>query len=112
MAYDENLTQQMRAALASFDGITEKRMMGGICFFLHGNMISGADRTRQAERRYMFRVGKGNDAASALPGGVRMIQGNRPMTGFYFVNGDLCDDTLLKRWLDVALNHARGLPPK
>ncbi len=33
MAYDEALTQRMRKALKSTEGITEKRMMGGVCFF-------------------------------------------------------------------------------
>lgn len=43
----------MRAALAGVSGVVEKRMMGGVCFLVNGNMLGGADKGR-----YMFRVGK------------------------------------------------------
>lgn len=110
--FDEALTRHMRAALGNGPGISEKRMMGGVCFFLHGNMVCGADRSKEGERRFMFRVGKGNEAAAALPQGVPMVLGDRPMPGFYFVDGDRCDDDLLRRWLELALAHARSVPPK
>ena len=112
MAFDEALTQRMRTALGEGPGLSEKRMMGGVCFFLDGNMICGADRSKEGERRFMFRVGKENDVAVALPQGTLMFLGDRPMPGFYFVDGDRCDDELLWRWLEVALSHARSLPPK
>lgn len=112
MAFDEALTLRMRTALGDGPDISEKRMMGGVCFFLQGNMVSGADRSKLGERRFMFRVGKGNEAAASLPQGVPMVLGERPMPGFCFVDGDRCDDGLLRRWLALALAHARSLPPK
>lgn len=112
VAFDEALTNRMRAAFGERESITEKRMMGGVCFFLGGNMVCGADRSKEGERRFMFRVGKGNAAAAALPQGTPMFLGDRPMRGFYFVDGERRDDELLHRWLDVALSHARSLPPK
>lgn len=112
MAFDEALAQRMRVGLGNDPAISEKRMMGGVCFFEHDHMVCGADRSKQGERRFMFRVGKGNGAAAALPQGVPMILGDRPMPGFYFVDGERCDDDLLRRWLEVALAHARSLPPK
>ena len=112
MAFDEPLTTRLRAALGGGPDISEKRMMGGVCFFLNGNMVCGADRSKQGERRLMFRVGKDNRAAAAMPGGAPMVMGDRPMHGFYFVDADRCDDDLLKRWLALALAHARSLPPK
>lgn len=112
MAFDDALTLRMRAALGEHQDISEKRMMGGICFFLHGNMVCGADRSKGGERRFMFRVGKANETAAGLPQGVPIILGDRPMPGFYFVDGDRCDDDLLRRWLELALAHARSLPSK
>ena len=44
MPVDEALTARMRDALAAHVGISEKKMMGGTCFFLNGNMLSGARR--------------------------------------------------------------------
>ncbi len=112
MAYDHELAGRMRDALTGTGDITERRMMGGLCFFLNGNMVCGADRSKAGERRLMFRVGKGNDRAVDLPGAVMVRLGGRPMPGFFFVDADHCDDALLSRWLDLALTHARGLPPK
>ena len=62
MAYDEDLTNRMRTALDGVDETSEKRMMGGVCFFLNGNMLSGADRSKDGVRRFMFRVGKDKHA--------------------------------------------------
>ncbi|MCA3255228.1 MAG: TfoX/Sxy family protein [Alphaproteobacteria bacterium] len=112
MAYDEELAHRMRVAMPSGPAITEKRMMGGVCFFLDGNMVGGADRSKSGERRLMFRVGKGNELAAGLPGGLPMFLGERPMPGFYFVDAEQCDDALLGQWLTVALDHAASLPPK
>ena len=63
MGYDESLAQTMRAALGQGGGISEKRMMGAICFFLNGNMVGGVDRPKGGTDRFMFRVGKNNEAA-------------------------------------------------
>ncbi|MDO7837189.1 TfoX/Sxy family protein [Sphingobium sp. HBC34] len=112
MAYDEELARRMRLAVPDALAITEKRMMGGVCFFLNGNMIGGADQSKEGERRLMFRVGKANEAAAKLPGGLPMFLGERPMPGFYFVDADQCDDALLGQWLAVALDHAGSFPPK
>ena len=78
MAFDESLTLRLRAALGNGPDLSEKRMMGGVCFFRHGNMVCGADRSKQGERRFMFRVGKGNEAAATLPEGVPMVLGEPP----------------------------------
>lgn len=112
MAYDELPAMRMRDALGAIKGLAEKRMMGGVCFLLNGNMICGADRTKGGTRRFMFRVGKDNVAATRLPGGEPMVLGDRPMRGFYFVSADTCSNKNLARWLDAALAHARILPPK
>lgn len=41
MAFDESLAQRIRQALTRKKGITEKKMFGGIVFFLNGNMLVG-----------------------------------------------------------------------
>lgn len=113
MAQDPELADRMRAALGGGAGYSEKRMMGGTCFFLHGNMVGGADRAKDGQRRFMFRVGKDNADRAAELGALKpMSLGDRIMPGFYFVDAERCDAALLGRWLDLALEHARGLPPK
>ncbi len=103
----------MRTALGEGADITEKRMMGGTCFFLDGNMVGGADRAKDGQRRFMFRVGKANaDHAAELGALGPLLLGDRIMPGFYFVDAERCDAALLAQWLDLALEHARSLPPK
>ena len=113
MAIDEELTTRFRTLLEGQPGLSEKKMMGGVCFFINGNMLGGADCSKTGERRFMFRVGKQNVAeAEALLGGEQMIQGTRHMTGFYFVNAEEQPDIVIKEWVKLAVKHAAGLPAK
>jgi hypothetical protein len=41
MAYDEGLAHRVREALAERTDLTEKKMFGGLCFLLGGNMCCG-----------------------------------------------------------------------
>ena len=113
MAYDEELTNRFREFVDGLPGLSEKRMMGGICFMLHGNMIGGADRSKEGVPRFMFRVGKENEArASALPGAEPMVQGGRRMSGFFFVNAEDHEDGTIREWLQLAVGDAMTLPEK
>lgn len=113
MAHDQLLSMKFRDALGSLAGVTEKRMMGGICFFLDGNMIGGADRTKSGTGRFMFRVGKDNEAeALRRPGAAVVEQGGRRMGGLIFVDDAACDAAALVEWLALALSYVRTLPPK
>ena len=113
MPVDEVLNARMRRALAAHAGISEKRMMGGVCFLLNGNMIGGADRPKDGTPRLMFRVGKDNQAeADKLPGAQPMEMGGRRMSGFYFVDAEDCDEDALKQWMSQALKFVTTLPPK
>ncbi|MDD9908982.1 MAG: TfoX/Sxy family protein [Ahrensia sp.] len=113
MAFDEETTARFRDALGGMEGIAEKRMMGGTCFMLDGNMLGGASRAKAGQRRFMFRIGKDNVAkGDDLPGGQRVVMGKRPMNGFFHVDADECSDDLLKRWLSLALEFNAELPPK
>lgn len=113
MALDEDLNDRLRSHLGNRSGLSEKRMMGGLCFLLNGHMICGADRTREGARRFIFRVGKDNhDKGSALPGAVPMVQGGRTMSGLFFVGDDEASDEVLTAWLDLAVGNALALPPK
>ena len=41
MAFDEGLAQRVREILEEKQGFEEKKMFGGICFMLQGNMACG-----------------------------------------------------------------------
>lgn len=113
MPHDEELSQRMRDALMAHAGISEKRMMGGLCFFLNGHMLSGARRDKDGVRRFMFRVGKQNEqAALSDPNTSPVIHGTRKLGGFIHVIDTDCNDVDLQRWLSMCLAHAAALPPK
>ena len=42
MAYDEHLAERVRALLEHDDGLTEKKMFGGLAFLIGGNMAVAA----------------------------------------------------------------------
>ncbi len=41
MAYDESVAQRVREAIKDRDGLSERKMFGGLCLMLHGNMFAG-----------------------------------------------------------------------
>lgn len=118
MAYDELTTERFRDALHAHLGgegeVEEKRMMGGICFMLNGNMVGGADVEKSTGlRRFMFRMGKENQAAGELlPGAQPMVMGGRQMRGFFFVEEENCDEEALAKWMATTIGFVKRLPPK
>ena len=44
MPYNETLAGILRDELARLEGVTEKKMFGGLCFMLNGNMLCGVDK--------------------------------------------------------------------
>ena len=109
MAYDEGLAHLMRDDLSEEPGITEKKMFGGLCFLLHGNMVCGVHKDGG-----MFRVCKPREAAAlAIEGAREMNFTGRRMGGFVDVDADLMgDDSRRLQMMDLALTNARALPPK
>ena len=87
--------------------------MGGVCFFLHGNMIGGADRDVSRGGRLMFRVGKERERdALQRAGAYPVILGGRRMGGLIFVDESACDTAALGRWTALAMEFVATLPPK
>lgn len=109
MAYDEGLAAMLRDDIAEMHGITEKKMFGGLCFLLNGNMVCGVH-----SGGAMFRVGKPAQAAAmAIEGAGPMTFTGRKMGGMIDVSDDaLSDDTKRNIWMDMAIKNAASLPPK
>ena len=55
MAYDESLDARVRGVRSPVAGFSEKKMFGGPCFLIHGNMCCGVLKDelegREARRR-------------------------------------------------------------
>ncbi len=113
MAHDELLSMRFRDALPPRKGYTEKKMMGALCFMLNGNMIGGADRTKDGQGRFLFRIGKDNyENALERKGARPMIMGGRTMSGFVFVDEKDCKAKALSDWIHLALAFVETLPKK
>jgi len=114
MPADDELNKRFYKALGRRKGVTEKRMMGGICFMLNGNMLGGADRDNKTQHgRFMFRVGKENESeALSFPGTNIVEQGGRRMGGMIFVEADSCSEPDLKSLAKLALGFVNTLPEK
>lgn len=109
MAFDAGLAQLMRDDLAGLDGLSEKKMFGGLCFLQHGHMICGVHKDGA-----MYRVGKPREAAArAVPGAGPMLFTGKPMGGMIDVDADaMADDTRRQIWTELALINVASLPPK
>jgi hypothetical protein len=98
----------MRVALKARTGITERKMFGGYCWMLRGNMLCGVE-----VGRFMFRVGKELEPeALARSGAMPMDITGRPMRGFVWVRADAARGKALTQWIDLAAQFVGALPPK
>ena len=112
MERDINLIDDMRNRLEGLQGLSEKKMMGGHCFMLNGNMVGGAGCNEAGDSRYMLRVGKDNSArAEALAGGEPLVKGGRRMGGMYLVDPDQPEE-VIGEWVSLAVGNALSLPAK
>jgi TfoX/Sxy family transcriptional regulator of competence genes len=104
VAYDEALADRVRSALSGEDGVTERKMFGGIAFMIAGNMALGV-----RDGDLMVRLGADDvEEALAQPHTRQSMMGERPMKGIILVS----QDADLGAWIARGVEHARGLPPK
>ena len=109
MAYDEGHLALLRDDLVDEPGIVEKKMFGGVCFLLHGNMLCGVFRMGG-----MVRVGKVRVAEALEMDGVEPMDMNgRKMGGFVRIEDPAFDDEALMRALiGMAFSFVAPMPPK
>jgi TfoX/Sxy family transcriptional regulator of competence genes len=105
---NDALAARLRRALAGRRGVTEKKMFGGVCFLVRGNMLCGT-----GKQDFMFRVGKAQDAkALSRPGARPMDFTGRPFPGFVWVDPASCNARQLKSWIALAEKYVGKLPAK
>jgi hypothetical protein len=109
VAYDEELTERVRDALALREQLVERRMFGGIAFMLAGNMACGVlgDEliVRAGPEEYERALAERHTRSFDFTG--------RPMKGFVVVSPEGIEaDDALAGWIDVGADFASSLPPK
>ncbi|MFC5142289.1 TfoX/Sxy family protein [Actinomycetospora rhizophila] len=109
MAYDEQLAERLRATLDGQDGVSEKRMFGGLAFLLHGNMAVCAG----SGGALMVRIDPARaETLLAHEGVAPMVMKGRPLKGWLLVDRTVLDDASLPRWVEEGLSYAESLPVK
>ena len=108
MPHDPALAEAMRRALRRRRHIVEKKMFGGYCWMLNGNMLCGVE-----VGRFMFRVGAEQEPkALAMPGTTPMDITGRPMKGFIWVDAGAAATKGLPFWIALAARYVSTLPAK
>ena len=102
------LDGRLRALLVRH-GAVDKRMFGGTCFLMNGNMAIGT-----LKDGLIVRVGKAaHSQALKRPGAGTFDMMGRLMEGFVSVQESaVADDAALDAWVDLVLAFVRTLPAK
>jgi TfoX/Sxy family transcriptional regulator of competence genes len=109
MPYDAGLAQRVREVLEEEPEFDEKKMFGGICFLLFGNMVCGIIRDE-----LLVRVGAANyNEALKMPHTKKFDLTGKALKGWVMVVSEALDsDEELSDWVQKAVNFVRTLPPK
>ncbi len=110
MAYDEDLADRIRVVIQNQDGVTEKRMFGGLAFMINGHMAVSAS----GQGGLLLRVDPGEtDSIVRADGVTRFEMRGRAMDGWVRVDPSAtATDEALARWVQVGAAYAGSLPPK
>lgn len=109
MSYDQQLADEIRTAIGSHPGVTEREMFGGIAFMVNGNMAVGV-----SGDELMVRVGKdAHDDAISRRGARTFDMGARPMRGWVSVAAEgFSTEEDFASWVSQGVTYAESLAPK
>jgi TfoX/Sxy family transcriptional regulator of competence genes len=109
MAYNESLAERIRVALTRKKGIKEKKMFGGVCFLLNGNMLVGV-----WKEFLIARLGPEQGGEALHEPHVRAFDiTGKPMRNWVAVEPEgVEDDDQLEEWIQRAVKFVKTLPKK
>ena len=109
MPYDEKLDGRIKKIVSSWKGTQVKKMFGGVCHLINGNMFCGV-----YKEFLILRIGrKKSEEALKLPYIRPFDITGRPMQGWIMINSNgYKSDQDLKAWLDQAKGFVETLPEK
>jgi TfoX/Sxy family transcriptional regulator of competence genes len=110
MAYDQETAERVRKVLSVRRDVVERKMMGGLCFMVGGNMCCSAS----GRGGLLVRVNKAAHARMLAEPHVQPMQmGARTMQGFVRVLPEgYRTDAALKKWVGRGVEAVAELPPK
>jgi TfoX/Sxy family transcriptional regulator of competence genes len=109
MPYDEATDDRLKNIVLKWKNVESKKMFGGVCYLLNGNMLCGV-----YKEFLILRLGE-KGAAEALKAEFAApfdITG-KPMKGWVMINkGGFKTDDILLEWLNEAKEFVERLPSK
>ena len=109
MANDELLNQRIRQILSNRESVSERKMFGGACFMIGGNMCVGT-----WKGSLIVRLDKKNHHETLVEPHTKPADMNgRVMKGWALVEpAGIESENDLAVWVDRAARFAESLPPK
>jgi TfoX/Sxy family transcriptional regulator of competence genes len=110
MAYDEDLANRIRELVAGEQGLSEKKMFGGLAFLIGGNMAVAAS----GQGGLMLRCDPDEtEKLVAKPHARRFEMRGRAMDGWLRVDDEgVRTRRQLEPWVKRGVAYARSLPAK
>ncbi len=107
MAYNEDLDVKISVVVAEL-GATRKKMFGGTCHLINGNMMCGVYKDY-----LILRLGKEQAEEALKQPHVKIFDiTGKPMKGWVMVSEEGYNGAALEQWLAKAQTFAESLPPK
>jgi len=109
MPYNKNIDERVAAIVSRWSGTERRKMFGGVCYLLSGNMVCGV------YKEYMIlRLGEKGAGEALRSTHVRPFDiTGRPMKGWVMVQeGGFKTKDELKDWLEEARDFVKTLPEK
>ena len=109
MAYDERLQNRILSAVDGWREVASKKMFGGVCHLIQGNMFAGV-----YKEYLILRLGEAAAAKALSKPHIKPFDiTGRPMKGWVMVGPeDVLTDDDLSTWLEKARLFALSLPAK
>jgi TfoX/Sxy family transcriptional regulator of competence genes len=109
MASDPKLVARLETLLAGRPGVAPRKMFGGVCFMLNGNMCVGVHNdeliVRVGEKQAVSLLGHAHARPMDLTG--------KPMKGWLTIGrAGIVRRPDIERYVDAALSFVAELPPK
>ena len=109
MPYDTLLAARIRAALDPLPELVEKKMFGGVCYLVNGNMACGVYKddliVRVGTEKYKETLARPHTKLFDITG--------KALKGWVMVAPEGCaTENALKVWVEQGLAFARSLPVK
>jgi len=109
LPYNEQIDVRIRKIVARWKNTEAKKMFGGVCHLLNGNMVCGV-----YKEFLILRLGEKAAADALKQSETRPFDiTGKPMKGWVMVEAHGFEtDEKLKSWLDKARGFVKTLPPK